>query len=99
MSKSDKREARFSYHHLSKELKTQHFLVHNQMDEDMEDRIKHMEETFQKEATKICEERANLKLQQLDLVQILIPAFSFFKGNCVCFKEILCSSVFFLGGI
>jgi hypothetical protein len=47
-------------------------LVHNQMDEGMEDRLKQMEESFQKEAAKISKERANLKLQQQDLVRDLI---------------------------
>lgn len=68
VGKSDKREARLGYQHVSKEFRTQHVLVHNQMDEGMEDRLKQMEESFQKEAAKISKERANLKLQQQDLV-------------------------------
>jgi hypothetical protein len=63
VSKSDKREARLGYQHVSKE---------SRMDEGMEDRLKQMEESFQKEAAKISKERANLKLQQQDLVRDLI---------------------------
>jgi len=70
--KSVNREVQLGYQHVSKELKIEDVLVHNQMDEATEDRLKHMEETFQNEAAKISQERANLKLQQQDLVQILI---------------------------
>ena len=71
-SKSDKRQARLGYQHVSKEFRTQHVLVHNQMNEGMEDRLKQMEESFQKEAAKISKERDNLKQQQQDLVHNLM---------------------------
>lgn len=77
--KSSKREVGLDYQHVSTELKTQHVSVNNQMDEGMEDRLRHIEKTFQKEATKISKERANLKLQQEDLVQILILENHFFE--------------------
>lgn len=72
MNKSNDREARLGYQLVSKELETQHVLIQKQMDEGTEDRLKFMEEAFQKEATMISQERAHLKLQQQDLVQILI---------------------------
>ena len=63
-----------SYHRMTKNKnhKTHHTFVLNQMDECMEDPLKFMEEAFQKEAAKISQERAHLKLQQQDLVQIFI---------------------------
>jgi len=84
ISKSNKREARLDF----KELKTEDALVLNKMDEGVEDRLKHMEEAFQKEAVKISQERANLKLQQQDLVQILILYILLIEGDWICSKEI-----------
>lgn len=53
----------------SQELRAQStLLVHKQSDNAMEERLKQMEDTIQKEAAKISQERANLKLQQEDLV-------------------------------
>lgn len=52
----------------SQELRAQSTLVHKQSDNAMEERLKQMEDTIQKEAAKISQERANLKLQQEDLV-------------------------------
>lgn len=43
-------------------------VLHKQGDEVMEGRFRQMEDTFKKEAAKILQERANLKLQQQDLV-------------------------------
>lgn len=71
-SKSVKREARLGYQHVSKEFRNQHVSKHNQMDEGVEDRLTQMEDSFQKEAAKISKERADLKLQQQDLVRNLI---------------------------
>ncbi|KAH8968613.1 hypothetical protein BDL97_03G136100 [Sphagnum fallax] len=42
-------------------------VLHKQGDEVMEGRFRQMEDTFKKEAAKILQERANLKLQQQDL--------------------------------
>lgn len=52
----------------SQELRAQSTLVHKQSDNAMEERLKQMEDTIQKEAAKISQERANLKVQQEDLV-------------------------------
>jgi len=84
MSKSNKREARLDL----KELITEDVMVLNKMDEGMEHRLKRMEEAFQKEAVKISQERANLKLQQQDLVQILIIYILLIEGDWICSKEI-----------
>lgn len=67
MSKPEKKEVLLGCQQVSKDFRGEQVWV-NQMDECMEDRVKQMEEAFQKEADRISQERADLKVQQQDLV-------------------------------
>ncbi|XP_024396324.1 uncharacterized protein [Physcomitrium patens] len=66
MSKPEKKEVLLGCQQVSKDFRGEQVWV-NQMDECMEDRVKQMEEAFQKEADRISQERADLKVQQQDL--------------------------------